>query len=297
MTKQVIIRNNIESMIYNIRGKQVMLDSDLSKLYECANGTKDVNKAVKRNAERFPKDFYFQLTSKEYNNLKFQIGTSSLNNNYGGVRKLPYVFTEQGIAMLSSVLRTEKAAEISINIMRTFVEMRKFINANTTLFERVISIENKIDNKFNEYDENFQLIFDALEKEEELNQKIFFDGQIYDAHSLVIDIIKRAKTEITIIDNYIDKSILDLLLYKRSNVIVNLITKNKKLTETDINKFQTKNGMLNLKISNKFHDRFIMIDSKELYHIGASLKDLGNKCFAVSKIEDKNILKQFLEYI
>jgi len=280
---------NIENMIYNIRGKQVMQDSDLAKLYGCKNGTKDINKAVKRNIERFPEDFYFQLTQEELKFLRFQNGTLEIKQGqYSKYR--PHVFTEQGVAMLATVLKTENAAKVSIRIMRTFVDMRKFINENDDLFKRLTTVEYKMI----EYDESFEKLFSALEPKKIESQKIFFNGEIYDAYSLIIDLIKEAKERIIIIDNYIDKSILDMLVYKKESVNVEIITSSHYLTKLDINKFNRQYPNLTIKYTNIFHDRFIIIDNT-LYHVGASLKDLGKKCFAINKIEDKEYLDKIIE--
>ena len=292
---------NIRNLIYEVRGKQVMLDSDLAILYGCINGTKTINQAVKRNLERFPSNFYFQLTKIEYDNLKSQIGTSN-NNFYGGIRKLPYVFTEQGVAMLSSVLRTKNAAKISVNIMNAFVYMRRFINENKDIFKRVIEIENDtsyIKNALIDHEDKINKIFNKFDRKEDLKSKLFFDGEIYDAYSLLVDIISKASKEIIIIDNYVDKVTLDILSKKKVNVMVLLITdENKcKLNKTDINKFNSEYPTLKIKYTNIFHDRFIIIDDKELYHLGASLKDLGKKVFAISKIEDKEYLNNLIERI
>jgi len=285
---------NIKNLIYTIRGKQVMLDSDVAMLYQYE--TKKVNQAVKRNIDRFPERFCFKLTKEEVLNLRSQNVTSSLINEnfYGGRRFLPYVFTEQGIAMLSGILKSEVAIQVSIKIMDAFVEMRKFINVNKNLFEKVITIENKIDTKFLEYDKKFDAVFNELQKDEqkEFKQKIFFDGQIYDAYSLIIDIIKSAKVKITIIDNYIDESILKMLSKKEKNVEVVILTSlNCDLTKLDINKFNKQYPTLKVARTNKFHDRFIIIDNKVLYHCGASFKDLGKKCFAINKIEDVSFIE------
>jgi len=280
---------NIENMIYNIRGKQVMQDSDFAKLYGCKNGTKDINKAVKRNIERFPEDFYFQLTQEELKFLRFQNGTLEIKQGqYSKYR--PHVFTEQGVAMLATVLKTENAAKVSIRIMRTFVDMRKFINENDDLFKRLTTVEYKMI----EYDESFEKLFSALEPKKIESQKIFFNGEIYDAYSLIIDLIKEAKERIIIIDNYIDKSILDMLVYKKESVNVEIITSSHYLTKLDINKFNRQYPNLTIKYTNIFHDRFIIIDNT-LYHVGASLKDLGKKCFAINKIEDKEYLDKIIE--
>jgi len=270
-------------MIYEIRGKQVMLDSDLAKLYECTNGTKDVNKAVNRNINRFPNDFYFQLTSEEYENLKFQSGTSRLNT-HGGVRKLPYVFTEQGVAMLASVLKTKVAAEVSVRIMRAFVLIKNYIS-NNLLEQRYINdlvLKNS---------KRIDLIESTLSTFKENNNHLFFKGQIYDAYSLLIDIINKSKKEIIIIDNYIDKSLLDIL--SKTNKNIRIITN--KYKNEDYSKYREQYKNVELIINNTFHDRFIIIDKKILYHCGASFKDLGKKCFEISKIEDKDILKNLLK--
>ena len=285
---------NIKNLIYTIRGKQVMLDSDVAMLYHYE--TKKINQTVKRNINRFPEDFCFQLTEKEVENLRFQFGTSSLKKeNYGGRRYLPYVYTEQGISMLAGVLKNEIAVQVSINIIRAFIEMRKFISLNGKLFKRLTNVECKI----LEHDKKFDIVFNELQKDEkmEFKQKIFFDGQIYDAYSLIIDIIKKAKQKILIIDNYIDDSILKMLSKKNQKVEVVILTlQNSKLNKLDITKFNKQYPVLKLAYTNKFHDRFIVIDNKELYHVGASLKDLGKKCFAISKIEDKEYLKRISNY-
>ncbi len=222
--------------------------------------------------------------------------TSSLEKeNYGGRRYLPYVFTEQGIAMLSGLLRNEIAVQVSINIMDAFVEMRKFITLNGQMFQEM----NTMKSKLLEHDEKFNTVFDELQnkKQSEFNQKIFFDGQIYDSYSLIIDIIKTAKNKILIIDNYIDDSILNMLAKKNKDVeVVILTSQNSNISKLDINKFNKQYPTLKIAKTNKFHDRFIVIDNKELYHCGASLKDLGKKCFAISKIEDREYVKQISNF-
>ena len=247
---------NIENLIYNIRSKQVMLDSDLAKLYGCKSGTNDINRAVKRNMDRFPDDFYFELSKFEFEKLKFQNGTSSINN-HGGIRKLPHVFTEEGVAMLATILKTKNAASVSIKIMRTFVSMRKFINENKDIFRRLTTVEYEMLECKDKIDE----LFDKMEPKEIEKQKIFFNGQIYDACSLIIDLISAANNRIIIIDNYIDKSILDMLIYKKDNTSVELVTSSHYLTKLDINKFNKQYPNLTIKYSNIFHDRFIIIDN------------------------------------
>lgn len=282
---------NIKNLIYTIRGKQVMLDSDVARLYHYE--TKKINQAVKRNIERFPEKFCFQLTEEELENMWSQFVTSSKDENskHRGKKYLPYAFTEQGIAMLSGLLKSDIAIKVSINIMDAFVEMRKFILNNAQVFERLTNVEYKMI----EHDKKFDEVFDELQrnKKEEFKQQVFFNGQIYDSYSLIIDIIKIAQEKILIIDNYIDDSILKMLAKKNKNVEVVILTSEKSnISKLDIEKFNKEYSTLKLAKTNKFHDRFMIIDNKELYHIGASLKDLGKKCFAISKIEDKEYLEK-----
>ena len=226
--KDDISNEEIKNLIYTIRGKQVMLDSDVAMLYHYQ--TKRINEAVKRNKERFPENFCFQLTTEEIENIKMpnvvlnlknennwsQFATSSKSENikHRGKKYLPYVFTEQGIAMLSGLLKNDIAVQVSINIMNAFVEMRKFLIQNGQIFERLTNIEYKL----LEHDKKFNEVFNQLQVEENIKQKIFFEGQIYDAYSLIIDIIKKANKKILIIDNYIDDSVLKMLAKKNNNV-------------------------------------------------------------------------------
>lgn len=289
--RKEISSNEIKELIYNIRGKQVMLDSDVARLYHYE--TKNINKTVKRNIDRFPKDFCFQLTESEFQDLRFQFGTLNRKVNNGDVTRkyLPYVFTEQGISMLSGVLKNEIAVKVSISIIRAFIEMRKFISSNGQLFERLTNVEYKL----LEYDKKFDQVFEQLQHEENIKQKIFFEGQIYDAYSLIIDIIKKANKKILIIDNYIDESVLKMLIKKNKEVEVAILTSDKsKIEKIDIQKFNKEYPILKVAKTNKFHDRFIVIDNKEMYHLGASIKDLGRKCFGINKIEDLDIIERFI---
>lgn len=285
-----ISNKEIKNLIYTIRGKQVMLDSDVAKLYHYE--TKNINKAVKRNIDRFPDDFWFQLTEIEFQALRFQIGTSMQSKDFrGGRRYLPYVFTEQGIAMLAGILKNDIAVKVSINIIKSFIEMRKFISANGQLFERLTTMEYKL----LEHDKKFDEIFDKLQHEDNIKQKIFFEGQIYDAYSLIIDIIKKASKKILIIDNYIDDSVLKILTKKNKNVEVVILTSEKSnIQKIDIQKFNREYPNLKISKTNKFHDRFIVIDNNEMYHLGASIKDLGKKCFGINKIEDIKIIDKIV---
>ena len=234
IVKDEISNEEIKNLIYTIRGKQVMLDSDVAMLYHYT--TKNINKAVKRNIDRFPEDFCFQLTESEFQNLRFQFGTLNRKVNNGDVTRkyLPYVFTEQGISMLSGVLKNEIAVKVSVSIIRAFVEMRKFLMLNGQVFGRLTSIEHKL----LEHDKKFDEVFNQLQQEENIKQKIFFEGQIYDAYTLIIDIIKKANKKILIIDNYIDDSVLKMLTKKNKNIEVIILTSDKSnIEKIDIQKF------------------------------------------------------------
>lgn len=272
-----ITRPSIEKMIYVIRDKQVMLDSDLAILYQVETGA--LNRAVKRNISRFPEDFRFQLTKEEYQNLRCQTGISSSaqgENNYGGRRTLPYVFTEQRISMLASVLHSEVAIKVSIGIMRAFVEMRRFIANNALLFERISNVELK-----------------QLEYQKQTDEKL---DQIFDAFSLIVSLIQKAEKEIVLIDGYVDIGTLNLLTKKNENVTVVMYTlKRTKLSQEDVNNFNSQYPLLEVRYTKVYHDRFLILDKKNVYHIGASLKDAGKKCFGISLIEDAGIVRDILQ--
>ena len=292
-----ITRPSIEKRIYVIRDKQVMLDSDLAVLYQVETGA--LNRAVKRNISRFPEDFRFQLTNEEYQNLRCQTGISSFaqdENNYGGRRTLPYVFTEQGISMLASVLHSEVAIKVSIGIMRTFVEMRRFIANNALLFERISNVELKQLEYQKKTDEKLEQIFEYISDHEESNQKIFFDGQIYDAFSLLIGLIQKAEMEIVLVDGYVDVGTLNILSKKKENVAVTVYTQQRtKLSQTDVDNFNAQYPKLDVKYTRAFHDRFLILDKTKAYHVGASLKDAGKKCFGINLIEDAGIVRDILQ--
>lgn len=288
----------IKNLIFLVRGQQVMLDSDLAMLYQVE--TKVLNQAVKRNIARFPEKFRFQLTPEEYQNLKSQFVTSSIEkqNSHGGRRTLPYVFTEQGIAMLSAVLKSDTAIQVSIKIMDTFVEMRRFFASNTHLFERINEIEVKQLKYQKDAEEQFDKIFHYISEQEESPQKIFFEGQIYGAFSLLINLVIKADTKIILIDNYVDIDTLNILAKKKPKVEVFVYTvKNTKLSGTDINNFNKQYSLLTVKYTEEFHDRFLIIDDKIAYHIGASLKDAGKKCFGIHLIEDNRIINGILSHL
>lgn len=290
-----IVQPAIEKLIYVIRDKQVMIDSDLAMLYQVETGA--LNRAVKRNIKRFPDDFRFQLTVEEYENLKCQIGISSLNKNgYGGRRTLPYVFTEQGISMLASVLHSDIAVNVSIGIMRAFVEMRRFIANNALLFERISNVELKQLEYQKQTDEKLEQIFEYISEHEEASQKIFFDGQIYDAFSLIVSLIQKAEKEITLIDGYVDVGTLNLLAKKNEGVSVTVYTHQRtRLSNIDVANFNAQYPTLEVKYTSVFHDRFLILDGKTAYHIGASLKDAGKKTFGITLINDESITKDILQ--
>lgn len=284
---QIINNEGIKNLIYTVRGKQVMLDSDVAMLFEYE--TKDLNRNVKNNIERFPEYYCFQLTEEEYKVLRCKNFTLNKKGRGQHRKYLPYVFTEYGITMLAGLLKSEVAINMSIRIVNTFIEIRKLIVSKGNIYDRITNVEYKL----LEQDEKFDIVFDQLQskKEQEFHQKIFFDGQIYDAYSLIIDIIKTAKNKILIIDNYINDTILKMLAKKNKEVEVIILTsKNTELSKLDINKFNQQYPTLKLATTNRFHDRFMVVDDKELYHIGASLKDLGKKCFAISKVENQEMI-------
>ena len=290
-----IVQPAIEKLIYVIRDKQVMIDSDLAMLYQVETGA--LNRAVKRNIKRFPDDFRFQLTVEEYENLKCQIGISSLNENgYGGRRTLPYVFTEQGISMLASVLHSDIAINVSIGIMRAFVEMRRFIANNALLFERISNVELKQLEYQKQTDEKLEQIFEYISEHEEASQKIFFDGQIYDAFSMIVSLIQKAEKEITLIDGYVDVGTLNLLAKKNEGVSVTVYTHQRtRLSNIDVANFNAQYPALEVKYTSVFHDRFLILDGKTAYHIGSSLKDAGKKTFGIALINDESITKDILQ--
>lgn len=291
---------NIENKILVIRGQQVMLDRDLAELYGVE--TKRINEAVKRNLDRFPEQFMFQLTKDEQNfidyslrskfstldNLKSQFATSS----WGGRRKPSYAFTEQGVAMLSAVLRSETAIKVSIDIMNAFVAMRHYLHRNADIINRVNSIENKIDTKIIEYDENFSKIFKVIDfGPVPIKQGVFVQGQIYDAYTKFQELIQNAKKEIILIDNYIDLTVLDRLTIKSPGVDVIIYSQPKNtIKKLDIDKFNAQYPTLTIKNTTTMHDRFLIIDRTEIYHIGASLKDLGKKCFGFTRLEESQLM-------
>ena len=290
MNEVVIDNLNIENMIYEIRGKQVMFNSDVARLYNVE--TKVLNQVIKRNISRFPEEFCFQITIEELENLSLRSQNVTLNksNNYRGLhyKYLPYVLTEQGIMMLSGLLKNDIAAKVNVQIIDAFVKMRKYISTNL--------IEQKYINKMVfDHDNEIKLLqesFSKLEKKEKINH-IFYEGQIYDAYSLLIDILSKVKEEVIIIDNYAGKELLDII--KDISVDIKIVSSN--IDSTLKKKYESQYSNVSFINNNTFHDRFIIIDRKELYNSGASFKDLGKKCFSLNKIEDKEILSNIIKKI
>ena len=282
--------NVIRNLIYTVRGQQVMMDSDLAMLYQVE--TKVFNQAVKRNSIRFPENFRFQLTQEEFASLRSQNVTSK---ERGGRRYLPYVFTEPGIAMLSAVLRSDVAIDVSIKIMNAFVEMRRFMANNSMLFERIADVELKQLEYQKSTDEKFEKVFEYISDHAETEQKIFFDGQIYDAFSLIVSLIRKAEKDIILIDGYVDVDTLNLLSKKKDGVEVTIYTyAGSKLTKSDVAAFNAQYSNLTVKKTQIFHDRFMILDHSAVYHIGASIKDAGKKCFALSLLQDPDVLVTLL---
>lgn len=292
--KNLVIVDNreIQNMIYTIRGKQVMVDSDLATLYQVT--TKRLNEQVRRNKNRFPSEFMFRLTAEEYEYLRSHFATSSEDNAHGGRRYMPYVFTEQGIAMLSAVLKSDIAVEVSVKIMNSFVEMRRFLISNQEMFSRL----DRIEIKQLETDRKFEEVFNYMAANTEIKQNIFYDGQIYDAFSFIVGLIEKAKKEIILIDNYVDVNTLNILCKKNKGINVVVATAGKgNLSTKDITKFNAQYPKLSVKTTTDFHDRFLILDKCEVYHIGASIKDAGKKSFGITKIEDKGLVKSLVNKV
>lgn len=277
---KVVENQRVDNLIYEIRGTEVMLDSDLARLYECVNGTKTINQAVKRHINKFPERYMFQLTKEEYLSLKSQMGTSKVSS-VGGVRKLPYVFTEQGVAMLATILHTKVADVISMKIIDAFIYMRKYLsreNSNNILIsheERILKLEesfNKFSNK---------------------QKSIIYEGKIYDAYSILLDIFNETKDEIIIIDNYVNKELLDILRYVDKKIII----MSKNYNEELIKKYKSQYKNIMLVNDNSFHDRYIILDRREVYTSGMSLKDIGKKYSYINKINESIFIVELLKRV
>ena len=286
----ILEENTIRSKIHVIRRQQVMLDRDLAELYNVE--TKVLNQAVKRNNERFPENFMFQLDDKEFENWRSQFVTS--NSDKMGLRRPPYAFTEQGVAMLSAVLKSDIAVTVSIRIMNAFVSMRHFLQNNAELFAELKSMrQHQVDTDVHlkQTDKKIDELFSLMDKYNvEETQGIFFQGQIFDAYAKFESFLSAAKKEIILIDNYVELSILQRLAKKKKGVNVTIYTDPKtKLTAQDVQTFNAQYPTLTLNFTTKTHDRFLIIDNSTIYHIGASLKDLGKKCFCFDVLDSSFI--------
>jgi hypothetical protein len=279
---EIFKTSEIQKFIYTIRGLQVMLDRDIAAFYEVKPFR--LREQVKRNIKRFPSDFMFILTSDEVDYMVSQNAIPS-KKQLGG--HLPYVFTEQGVANISGILTSSRAIQVNIQIMRAFVAMRKFITTNGQIFQRLDNIEQKQLQYQTETEKKFNKIFDAIEEKEiQPKQGIFFNGQIFDAYKFVSDLIRAAKESIVLIDNYIDDTVLTLFIKRKKCVKVMIFTKTiSKRLALDVEKYNSQYPIVEVKEFRNSHDRFIIIDNKHVYHIGASLKDLGKKWFAFSKFD------------
>ena len=279
---EIVVKDDvkIEDMIYEVSGKQVMLDSELAILYECKNGTKEINQAVKNNQDKFPERYSWKLTDEETKEFLVKNFDQKIETR-GGRYKNPRVFTEQGVAMLSTILKSSIATKVSISIMDAFIAMRKYISNN--LLE-----QNYIKDMVIRHDEEIKILQNTFSKFDTFSNEIFFEGQIWDAHSLLLDIFNSSKKSIVIIDNYISKELLDIVC--KTNKLITIYTKN--MDNNMINKYKSQYNNLDIHINDKMHDRFIVIDDNILYHCGASFKDLGKKCFAINRIEDNKILSE-----
>ena len=285
----------IRDLIYTVRGTQVMLDGDLARLYQVE--TKALNQAVARNPKRFPERFCFRVTQEEAEALRSQIVTLRPEQGEHGSwwRYMPRVFTEQGVSMLSAVLRSDTAVDVSVHIMDSFVEMRHFIASNAAMFERIRAVELRQLEYQRTTDERFERVFDYMDTHDAPRQKIFFDGQVYDAFELLVSIMQRAEHEIVLIDGYVDTGTLNILAKKQIGVDVTVWTHpSTKLTRRDVDTFNAQYPRLEVRHTTTFHDRFIILDNTEGYFVGASLKDAGRKSFAISRIEDAAAIQGIL---
>ena len=280
MQELIINENNIKDKIYTIRNLQVMLDKDLAELYGVE--TKHINQAVRNNQDKFQDDFYFELSDYEFEDLR----SKNLTANFSKTRINPKVFTEQGIYMLATILKSKIASQVTVYIIKTFANLRKIISQNISMFERFERVEQRL----SIHDKNFDKLFEALEdKTLKVKQGIFYDGEIFDAYVFINDLLKLATSEIILIDNYIDETVFTLFS-KYPNIKIKIYTQNiSKQLKLDFEKYSKQYQNIELFEFKDSHDRFLIIDKKDIYHLGASLKDLGKKWFAFSKFEIENL--------
>ena len=287
----LIDEKSIKDRIYTVRGVQVMLDRDIAQLYGVE--TRRLNEQVKRNHERFPSEFMFQLNKQEFETWKSHFAIS--NSDKMGLRRAPFAFTEQGVAMLATVLRSSTAIRASIQIMKAFITMRRLIEDNALVFQRL----RDIDLKLLEHDNEIEQLFKLLEQPRQDNAAVFFKGQMWDASSCIEQILEQADSEIILIDSYVDRRTLDMLSRKKTGVSILLFTSSSgnRLTDKEIHDFNAQYPSLEVRITDEFHDRFLILDRERMYHIGASIKDAGKKAFEISRNEDEKLLEAILQRI
>ena len=293
MNELIVIEKKIKNMIYEIRGEQVMLDYDLAKLYECKNGTKEINQAVKNNPIKFPERYCWVLTDDESKEFLVKNFDQKVETR-GGRFKNPRVFTEYGIYMLSTILKTKVAAEMTLKIMDTFVEMRHHLMKNRDIYKSLTLMNDKL----TEHDNNIKLLQETLDKfkeDKEVNE-IYFDGKLYDAYSKILDIFNEAKEELIIIDRYTDKTLLDMIKNLKCKVIL-VTSKNTKLTKLDIKKYNSTYNNLIIIYDETYHDRYFIIDNTKIYHSGNSINHIGYRKSSINLLEDKKIENKILNDI
>lgn len=284
--------SSIEDCIYNIRGEQVMLDCDIALLFEVE--TKRLNEQMKRNKTRFPEDFCFQLNSQEFNTLKSQNATSKRGR--GGKQKLPFVYTEHGVIALAGVLKSETADKMSVEIARKFIQMRKFILENGDVLLTLAQLQNRQFEFENETNRKFEQVFKLTEKLDLPKETLFYNGEWFDAFNYIVDIIRKAKKSIILIDPYCDNKALSFFKYKNENVEVLICNGSKsKLGMEEIMRFESQYGPIKVKTINNLHDRFLIIDKEECYDLGTSLNYAGKKIFMINKIDRMNVIEEILK--
>ena len=279
---------NIENMIYEVKGVDVMLDSDLAKLYQVE--TKRINEAVKNNPEKFPQRYSFVLNDESISSLRSKFSTLEINGQGKYTKYAPRVFTEQGVYMLATILKSKVATKVSIRIMDTFVKMKHYINYNNKLLpNKILLLEDRVDENTKRIDE----LFDKFNPKDIVKDKIFFEGEFYDAYSFLLDIFNKSRNEIIIIDNYAGKKLLDIL----KNIDRKIIIVSKNIDEVLKTKYESQYNNTIFINYDSFHDRFIIIDRNKLYSCGASFKDLGKKCFTINEFNDKQYLIKLLKVL
>ena len=290
-TISISSNKNIEDCIYNIRGQQVMLDSDIAEFFDVE--TKRINEQMKRNKARFPEDFCFQLNSIEFKTLKSQNATSNIGR--GGKQKLPFVYTEHGIIALAGVLKSETADKMSVQIARKFIQMRKFILENGDVLLALAKLQNRQLEFENETNHKFEQVFKLIEKLDLPKTALFYNGEWFDAFDFIVGIIRKAKKSIILVDPYCDNKALSFLKYKSEGVEVLICNTSKsKLENEELSRFESQYGVIKVRTLSNLHDRFLIIDEEECYDLGASLNYAGKKLFMINKIDTTAVIKEII---